>query len=181
VAHLDLQVGAPTRAPLAVLRRLALRGWVFVTRWHLDAELAAGGDPGAAATLQLRAEQITALRYRRRLALSLLRLSNEARARAKPRFSAAIPVRRDQIAESRETLASVAQVLLFAGGVHARGVAMVHQLLADGGSPVYSAVGPGALEAQLEAALRFLEGEPPALPKGARGGVPPNEGSVGSR
>jgi hypothetical protein len=181
VAHLDLQVGAPVRRPFAVLRRLALRSWVVVTRWRLDADLAAGADPGATPMLQLRAEQITRPRYRRRLALSLLRLSNEARARPKPGFSAAIPVRRDQIAESRKTLVFVARALLFAEEVDARGVAMVRRLLADGGSPVYTAAEPGALEAQLQPALRFLVSEPSAPSVERPGTLPANGGSVGRR
>jgi hypothetical protein len=179
VAHRDLRP-ARTRRLLA-LRRLALKAVLALSRWHLDSQLATGVNPGESLRLRLWAEQITTPSSRRRLALSLMRVANEAGARAKPALSAAIPLRRDQVAESRETLAFLAQILLFAETVDARGVAIVRRLLADGGSPLYCAAEPGALEARLEVALHLLLGEPAAASVRRRGPLrTANGGSVGS-
>jgi hypothetical protein len=138
--------------------RPALKLRVFVTRTHLDAELAAGVDPDSTAMLSLRAAQLLRPRYRRQLAAALdERLMAALRG---PRWSSAVPVVREQIAEASGTLLSLAQVLRAPEGVHPRGVAMVWRLLSDGTSPVYFPTAPGALERQAQVALDCLVGQP---------------------
>jgi hypothetical protein len=156
VAHIDLRLVPRTGGWPSGLSWLALKTRLLVARQRVDADLAAGVDPNATPVLRLRAEEIIRPRYRRRLALSLLRVANEASVRPKPRLSAAVPLQRAQLAESRETLAFVVEVLLFAERVDPRGVAMVRELLADGGSPLYSPAEPGSLGARLEGALHAL-------------------------
>jgi hypothetical protein len=145
--------------------RFADLGWrpvlklrVFVGRTHLDAELAAGVDPYSTALLELRAAQLLRPRYRRQLAVALHeRLMAALRG---PRWSSAVPVVREQIAEASGTLLSLAQVLRASESVHPRGVAMVSSLLCDGASPLYLQTVPGALECQARLALDCLVGQP---------------------
>ena len=149
--------------------------------WRLDAELAAGADPQRRAWLRARAAELVSPKHRRRAAVSLLRLVNESYAEGSRRFSARVPVSRDQIVGARDELAFTAQALLFADQVDARGVAMIEQLLRDGGSVVYVGGEPGALEAQLEEVLHHL-----VAGHGDQGGdsgwqTPAEGGSIGRR
>jgi hypothetical protein len=139
-------------------RRAGLKLRIFVTRSHLDAELAAGVDPDSTALLELRAAQLLRPRYRRQLAAALdERLMAALRG---PRWSSAVPVVRDQVSEASGTLLSLAQVLRASESVHPRGVAMVLRLLGDGDSPLYLRTVPGALEHQARLALDCLVGQP---------------------
>jgi hypothetical protein len=139
-------------------RRLGLEARVFMTRSHLDAELAAGRDPHSTAMLELRAAQLLRPSYRRRLASALHeRLMAALRG---PQPTSAAPVVRDQISDASGTLLALAQVLHAAADVHPRGVAMVSSLLRDGTSPFYLQTVRGALEFQARLALDCLVGQP---------------------
>jgi hypothetical protein len=154
------------------LGRLALRRLRF---WHrilarglagrLDRQLADGARPEANALLAARAMFLTSAAYRRALAASLRRmLAACVSAQARPRLAVArssagaarqphVPLRRDQIATSAAELAGLAGFLTGQGPVPARGVAMVSQLLADGGGPLYRA---GDLHAVVQRAAQAL-------------------------
>ena len=157
------------------LGRLTLRR---VWPWHrmlaralagrLDRQLADGARPEANPVLAARAMFLTSAAYRRALAASLRRmlaasLSPETRPRlAIARSSAGVarqphvPLRRDRIATSASGLARLAGFLTGSGPVPARGVAMVSQLLADGGGPLYRGGSPDDLSAIVERACQAL-------------------------
>src|SRR4029077_9326 len=133
----------------------------------LDRRLADGARPEANAVLAARAMVLTSPRYRRALAAgpwvrpppssprpgagSLRRmLAASVSPHARPRLMTAsrsagvarqpyIPLRRDRIAGSASELDGLARSLAGQSPVPAQGVAMVSQLLADGGGPLYRA------------------------------------------
>jgi hypothetical protein len=116
---------------------------------RLDRELARGARPETNVGLAARAVRLTSMRYRRDLAESLQRIlaavlpasvpggpmaaDPSARVARQPR----VPIRRDRISRSASELAELAARLVQPGPVPARGVAMVCQLLTDGGGPLY--------------------------------------------
>jgi hypothetical protein len=157
------------------LGRLTLRR---VSPWHrllarvlaasLDRQLASGARPEASAVLAARAMVLTSAGYRRALAASLRRMlaaSVAPRPRSLPVTTARsaggavhpyIPLRRDRIAGAAAELAGLADCLTARGPVPARGVALVSQLLADGGGPLYRAASRDDLGARLERAAQAL-------------------------
>ena len=157
--------------------RLALRR---LRPWHrilarglavsLDRQLAEGARPETSSLLAARAMYLTSAGYRRALAANLRRILGAAVSpQARPRLLTAsrsagavrqpyVPLRREQIAGSASELARLAGCLTEPGPLPARGVAMVSQLLADGGGPLYRAGGQDDLDAVLERAARALTG-----------------------
>jgi len=155
--------------------RLTLRR---VTPWHrllarglaasLDCQLARGARPEANAVLAARAMILTSAGYRRGLAASLQRLTAAAVSpRTRPRPMAAarsagaarqpyVPLRRDRIARSATGLAGLADRLAAREPVPAQGVALVRQLLADGGGPLYRAGSREDLNEVIERASHAL-------------------------
>ena len=67
-----------------------------------------------------------------------------------------VPLRRDQIAGSASELDGLARSLAGPSPVAAQGVAMVSQLLADGGGPLYRVGAHDDLGALIERAARAL-------------------------
>src|SRR6266496_3660651 len=67
-----------------------------------------------------------------------------------------VPLRRDRIARSAPGLAALAGSLAAQGPVPARSVAMVSQLLADGGGPLYRTACRDDLNAIIERASQAL-------------------------
>jgi hypothetical protein len=157
------------------LGRLTLRR---VSPWHrllarvlaasLDRQLASGARPEASAVLAARAMVLTSAGYRRALAASLRRLlaaSVTPGSRPLPVTTARsaggavhpyIPLRRDRIAGAAAELAGLADCLTARGPVPARGVALVSQLLADGGGPLYRAASRDDLTESVEQASQAL-------------------------
>jgi len=157
------------------LGRLTLRR---LRPWHrmlaralagrLDRQLADGARPEANPVLAARAMFLTSAAYRRALAASLRRmLVASASPQARPRLAVArssagvarqphVPLRRDRIARSASGLAGLAGFLAEQRPVPARGVAMVSQLLADGGGPLYRAGSREDLDALIERASQAL-------------------------
>ena len=142
---LDDDLGRLTLRRLRPWHRLLARGLAA----GLDRQLADGVRPEANALLAARAMVLTSVKYRRGLAANLRRmLVASVSPEARPRLMAAsrsagaarqphVPLRRDQIARSASELAELASSLVTQGPVPARGVAMVSQLLADAGGPLY--------------------------------------------
>jgi len=157
------------------LGRLTVRR---VSPWHqllaralaarLDRQLAGGARPEADALLAARAMVLTSAGYRRALAASLRRMlaaSVAPGARSLPVTTARsaggavhpyVPLRRDRIAGAAAELAGLAECLTARGPVPARGVALVSQLLADGGGPLYRAASRDDLTESVERASRAL-------------------------
>ena len=122
----------------------------------------------ARAVLAARAMVLTSAGYRRALAASLRRMLAASVAPGSrplsltPARSAGaaihpyVPLRRDRIAGAAEELAGLAECLTARRPVPARGVALVSQLLADGGGPLYRAASGDDLGARLERAAQAL-------------------------
>lgn len=134
----------------------------------LDQQLADGVRPEVNAVLAARAMVLTSAGYRRGLAASLRRmLAASASPQARPRPMAAsrsagaarqpyIPLRRDEIAGSASELDELARFLAGPRPVPAQGVAMVSQLLADGGGPLYRAGSGEDLDTVIQRASQVL-------------------------
>ena len=134
----------------------------------LDRQLADGVRPEASAVLAARAMVLTSVRYRRGLAASLRRmLAASVSPHARPRLMTAsrsagvarqpyIPLRRDRIAGSASELDGLARSLAGQSPVPAQGVAMVSQLLADGGGPLYRVGARDDLDAVIERVAHAL-------------------------
>jgi hypothetical protein len=136
--------------------RLALWTRVRWSHWSLDDRLVAGFDPASDPALAMRAAQLRSARYRRRLAASVERLTHEPHPGRWSGMSAAVPVVFDQVTAARDSLGLLARTLRCAEHVRPRGVATVERLLTDAGSVVYTDSARGALELQVQAALRML-------------------------
>ena len=157
---LDDDLGRLTVRRLQPWHRWLARG--LATR--LDRELADGARPEASAILAARAVFLTSARFRRALAASLRRiLAASASLDVYPQPSVVgvarpphVPLRRDRIARSASELAGLAGFLAGQGPVPAQGVAMVSQLLADGGGPLYRAASRDDLNAIIERASQAL-------------------------
>jgi hypothetical protein len=135
---------------------------------RLDRELARGARPETNAGLAARALRLTSMKCRRELAASLQRIlaavlpvgsrgglmaaDPSARVVRQPH----VPIRRDRISRSASELAELAARLVQPGPVPARGVAMVCQLLTDGGGPLYRKACRDDLAAIAEQATQAL-------------------------
>ena len=163
---LDDDLGRLTVRPLRPWHRMLARGLAA----RLDQQLADGARPESNAILAARAMFLTSIKCRRGLAASLRRIlvvsvSPEARPRLLPPSRSAgverqpyVPLGRDRIARSSSELAELAGCLTEQNPVPARGVAMVSQLLADGGGPLYRVGSPDDLNAIIERASQALIG-----------------------
>jgi hypothetical protein len=157
---LDDDLGRLTVQRLRPWHRWLARG--LATR--LDRQLADGARPEASAILAARAMFLTSAGFRRALAANLRRiLATSVSPDARPRPSAAgvaqpphVQLRRDRIARSASELAGLAGFLAGQGPVPAQGVAMVSQLLADGGGPLYRAGSRDDLNTIIERAAQAL-------------------------
>jgi hypothetical protein len=135
---------------------------------RLDRELARGARPETNADLAARAVRLTSMRSRRELAGSLQRIlaaglpagsrgrSMEADPPARFASQPHVPIRRDRVGRSASELAELAAHLVQPGPVPARGVAMVYQLLTDGGGPLYRRACRDDLTALVEQATQAL-------------------------
>jgi hypothetical protein len=165
---LDDDLGRLTIRRVSPWHRLLARGLAA----SLDRQLAGGARPEANAVLAARAMVLTSARYRRALAANLRRMlaaaaapqslpppvtaARAARAAAGVALPPHVPIRRDRIARSAPELTGLADCLTVRGPVPARGVALVSQLLADGGGPLYRAGGREDLDDLIGRAARAL-------------------------
>jgi hypothetical protein len=139
------------------LRRLLTPVRARLRRRRLDAALVAGADPCDSPVLAYRAARLTSERSRERLAASVDGVLAAA-ARPARALSAAVEPHRDEVADAGPLLAQVGEVLRSRAPVYSQGVAMLEQLLKDGGSPLYLPAWPGALNHELELIIAALEG-----------------------
>jgi hypothetical protein len=103
----------------------------------LDRELIAGADPAVSPQLAARAAQLTARPMRAAIADGLQRLMAGARGCA-GRYQA--PVAHRAINANAAELADLAETLRSDALLYAQGLAILHELVADGTGPAY---GPG--------------------------------------
>jgi hypothetical protein len=135
---------------------------------RLDRELANGASPEASVSLAARAMLLTSPGYRRGLAASLRRMvaaSVDPQGRPRPLPAARsvgaarqpyVVLRQNEIARSAPELAELAGCLADPEPVPARGVALVNQLLSDGGGPLYRAGSRDDLSTVIERASQAL-------------------------
>jgi hypothetical protein len=159
-ALLDDDLGRLTVRRLRPWHRMLARGLAA----RLDRQLADGARPEASTILAARAMFLTSAGFRRALAASLRRLlaaSASPDGSLRPPITGAarrpyVPLRRDRIARSASELAGLVGFLTQQGPVPAQGVAMVSQLLTDGGGPLYRASSRDDLGAIIERASQAL-------------------------
>jgi hypothetical protein len=121
---------------------------VWLRRGALDRRLARGADPAATPELARRARQLNSRRSRRSLAEGIRNLIAEAEEPQRG-FSAAVPPNRRAIMAERDFLLALADDLSSDDGLSPRGIALIEQLLMDGGSPVYTTGSDGDLHRAL--------------------------------
>lgn len=117
------------------LRDLVLSIRARLAASELDAELAAGADPGSDPVLRRRALQLSSRRTRLRLAKWLE--ETVRRADESPLPGLAVPVQSDRVAASRDILLALAERLRDGQPVDGRGVAMVQSVLTNAYSPLH--------------------------------------------
>jgi hypothetical protein len=124
-------------------------------RLGLDDRLARGDPPWASPELRWRAAQLTSDRERRGLANEIDRVLEAAAQPARLR-GAAVPLDRSGVLACGGLLRVLADDLRHAGLVQPRGVALLRQLLRDGGSPLYAPEAEGSLDISLRRARAAL-------------------------
>jgi hypothetical protein len=140
---------AGERPALGVRLRARLQGW------RLDRRLAAGEQPWLRPELRWRAAELTSRRQRRKLAEEIDALMESATRPPHP-LGAAVPLDRAGVRACGELLRELADELRQAEQIEARGVALVRQLLRDGGSALYAPEAEGALESAIRHARAAL-------------------------
>jgi hypothetical protein len=143
--HSHLPARAPARSfhPRPVLR-LGVRVRALTHRAKLDSMLLDGANPTRGAELQLRANQLTAGRYRGMLARSLVE-SVEAAEGEHRRSMASVPLAYGEVRAARAALLELANGLRGEGPVAPAGVILAERLVTDGAGPLYIASGHDAL------------------------------------
>jgi hypothetical protein len=148
----------------------ALRGWAQLRLGHLltrmraglqrpslNAALGRGADPCESAALAYCAARLTSDRTREKLAGWVEEILDAA-ARPTPRLSSAVKPLRDEVMAARPLLIQVAELLRSTAPLYSQGLAMLEELLRDGGGPLYSSTSRGALGRELELIIAALEG-----------------------
>jgi hypothetical protein len=103
---------------------------------RLDREIAAGASPDVTVALALRAQALVRMSVRHGLAKSVQRIvdsSTGTTVSGRPR----VPLCPDRVADAREELQGLIELLQTPGPVAAQGVARARALLSDGSGPLY--------------------------------------------
>lgn len=125
---------------------------------RLDHQLAVGRSPESFPLLALRAQEIARPSNRRSLAVAIRRLLRQAARR--PVNPAAAPLANlASVRSLHEELEALADHLDAPVPVAARGVALVQELMEDGGSPLYLPYAREALHRRVQLALAALDPE----------------------
>jgi hypothetical protein len=151
--HAPLSSGHPHSG----LRDLLTHAYARLRHSSLDAALASGADPCDSQALAWRAAWLTRSRTRDRLAASIDHVLAAADRRV-PRLSSAVEPDRREVIAARPHLAELRELLRSTTPVYAQGVAMLRQLLRDGGSSVYVPAWRGMLAQELEDIVAALKG-----------------------
>ena len=130
----------------------------MLRRHTLDRRLAMGADPLESAALARRARALRGWRPRHAFADGIERVVHEAE-HPDDRFTAAIPVAREEVLSARGDLLRVAEALRAEPPCDVRGIAEVSLLLTDGSGPLFTRRPAGTLrEAALRAAFHLEAG-----------------------
>ena len=141
------------------------RSWGLLTRLkaatgrtELDRRLARGADPESSRELACRAHVLRGWRVRHAFADGLERVVREAETPSH-RYTAAVPVARDEVLAARNDLLRVAEALRAEPAGDVRGIAEVSLLLTDGSGPLFTEHPAGTLrEAAFRAAFHLEAG-----------------------
>ncbi|MGA2455707.1 MAG: hypothetical protein ABSG93_19565 [Solirubrobacteraceae bacterium] len=148
IGHGHLGARAFRKGPLAQLA-------AHLRARSLDQALIAGADPGGSASLTARAAQLTAWRTRVQIADGLERVVRAAL--EPPRRWSAVSAAGPALANAAE-LIELAALLRRDTPLYARGIAILNQLLADGGGPVYRGAAESLACALRDARAAALDG-----------------------
>jgi hypothetical protein len=136
-AHRNGAVVSPQRPSVGARPELRTRVRARLRRSALDRLLAAGEPPWASRELSWRATELSSRAERRSIADQIEGVADEVMEPPRPRGAAA-PLDREGVRASRQLLLELADDLRGAEAIRAQGVALLRQLLRDGGSPLYS-------------------------------------------
>jgi hypothetical protein len=118
---------------------LVLRMRVFLARWSLDRQIAAGCPYGWSATVSLRASQLSSREARRDVALRLRGVVADADRGGSPRARFSEVILHRAVRADRELILGLAERLEAGGPASARSVALAQALLTDGvESPLFN-------------------------------------------
>jgi hypothetical protein len=145
--------------PISMQRRTNSRLAAWWRAPQLDERLARGEDPASDRALELRAERLSGLAERRRLADALESVVLSAH-RGGARFSVQVAPRGQAVRECAGDLRALAGRLRDGGPVDVQGVAMVARLLSDGASPLYYKNAPRSLQHVARSARHALDPMP---------------------
>ena len=144
--------------PERIRPSLALRLQVRWNAAQLDAALADGADPGASASLALRAQQLADPKHRARMAKSIGHvLDLTERGRAGQLFVTGGPLRPHRVENSRAQLIEVANRLQATDSPSVKGLAMANLLIEDGNAALYAHEPSDPLRPAVEAILAALD------------------------
>jgi hypothetical protein len=146
---------APPRRTGGERPALGTRVRTRLQRLSLDGRLARGDPAWASPELRWRAAQMTSQRERRRIAEEIDGVLEAAAGPPRPR-GAAVPLDRAGVLACDGLLRVLADDLRHADLVQPRGVALLRQLLRDGGSPLYAPEAEGSLDRSLRHARAAL-------------------------
>lgn len=152
----------PSRRPLGGQTRFGPRHlltwvWAGLRRSSLDGSLAAGADPCDSLALAYRAARLTSDNNREKLAASIDGVLAAA-TRSALALTSAVEPHRDEVVAAGTRLVQIEELLRSRAPVYSQGVAMLQQLLRDGGSPLYLPSRRGALNHRLDEIIAALEG-----------------------
>ena len=125
---------------------------------HLDCKLATGVTPRAGSALAVHALRLESDGERHAVARSLRRAAVTAEGGGRlrpPGLWLPVPFNRRQVAAAKDTIDAITLRLHSPHRVHARGMARLRRIIADGCGPLY-ARGRGDLAGRLRAALAAL-------------------------
>jgi hypothetical protein len=137
--------------------RLLIRARVRMRRSSLNAALRGGADPCESAALAYNAARLTSQRSREKLARWVDHIVDAA-ARPSSILAAAVEPPREEVSAAGPALTRISELLRSTTPVYCQGLAMLEELLRDGGGSLYTPARPGALSRDVEKTLAALEG-----------------------
>lgn len=138
-------------------RELLLSLWARLRGPGIDRQLAVGVEPWRSPLHATRARQLTGYRNRRRLARSLERLIEEADSPRRRGLTAVVAPSPPRVREARPEMLTLSSRLRGGGPVAPRGIAVLKDLLSDGGGPFYVPGDPETLKRRLRTIDGFLD------------------------
>ncbi len=116
----------------------ALRLKVYLTRAHLDRQLAAGHAPDAAAELTLRAKHLTNPRTQRDIARSLRGIVRYVDREESRKGISCVVISPHAVRAGRSAIGGLAERLERAAPVNPNGIVLAQAFLTDGKSPLFN-------------------------------------------